>query len=159
VSGGNLPDRAERAAPDTSRSDDASGSAGAVPKAVLVVEDAETCASALEILFSSIAGLKIITASSAEHAWRLLEEDPAPIHALVTDVQLPDMDGFELIARVRTHAPLANLPIIVITGSTDLDVAQRLRSCGADAVFAKPYSPTLVRERLEQFLDHDIRSR
>jgi DNA-binding response OmpR family regulator len=134
-------------------------SGGDVPSTVLIVEDAETVASALEILFSSIPGLKIITASSAEQAWRLLDEGPEPIRALVTDVQLPEMDGFELIGRVRSHASFGSLPIIVITGLTDPDVARRLRSCGADAVFTKPYSPTQVREKLEQFLYHDFRTR
>jgi DNA-binding response OmpR family regulator len=134
-------------------------SGGDVPSTVLIVEDAETVASALEILFSSIPGLKIITASSAEQAWRLLDEGREPIRALVTDVQLPEMDGFELIGRVRSHALFSSLPIIVITGLTDPDVARRLRSCGADAVFTKPYSPTQVREKLEQFLYHDFRIR
>jgi two-component system, chemotaxis family, chemotaxis protein CheY len=121
-------------------------------RAVLVVEDAETCASTLEIIFSSIHDLKILLASSAEQAWELLESRHEDIRALVTDLHMPGMDGFELIEKVRANRSHAALPIVVITGSTDPHVSDRLRRRGVNAVFAKPYSPALVREKLEQLL-------
>ena len=119
---------------------------------MLVVEDAETCASTLEIIFSSIHDLKILLASSAEQAWDLLESRHDDIRALVTDLHMPGMDGFELIEKVRANGRHAALPIVVITGSTDPHVSDRLRRRGVNAVFAKPYSPALVREKLEQLL-------
>jgi two-component system chemotaxis response regulator CheY len=122
-------------------------------RVVLIVEDAETCASTLEIAFSSIEDLRIVTASSAEQAWRLIEAAPDDIRAIVTDVHMPGMDGLELIERVRKHRVHATLPIIVITGSTDPHAPERARRRGANAVFAKPYSPAVVREKLEQLLD------
>ena len=124
-------------------------------RAVLVVEDAETCASTLEIIFSSIHDLKILLASSAEQAWELLESRHEDIRALVTDLHMPGMDGFELIDKVRANRGHAALPIVVITGSTDPHVSDRLRRRGVNAVFAKPYSPALVREKLEQLLGND----
>ena len=124
--------------------------------AVLIVEDAETCASTLEIIFSSIHGLKILLASSAEQAWDLLENQHADIRAIVTDLHMPGMDGFELIDRVRANGLYAAIPILVITGSTDPHVSDRLRRRGVNAVFAKPYSPALVREKLEQLLANEI---
>jgi CheY-like chemotaxis protein len=124
--------------------------------AVLIVEDAETCASMLEIIFSSISGLKVLTADSAERAWELLESRDQDIRALVTDLHMPGMDGFELIDRVRTNRWHAQMPIVVITGSTDPHVSDRLRRRGVNAVFAKPYSPALVREKLEQLLGNEI---
>ena len=124
-------------------------------RAVLIVEDAETCASTLEIIFSSISGLKILMADSAERAWELLESRHDNIRALVTDLHMPGMDGFELIDRVRTNQQHAGMPIVVITGSTDPHVSDRLRQRGVNAVFAKPYSPAVVREKLEQLLGND----
>lgn len=122
---------------------------------VLIVEDAETCASTLEIVFSSVRGLKILTADSAERAWELLESQD-DIRVLVTDLHMPGMDGFELIDRVRANELCAKLPIVVITGSTDPYVSDRLRLRGVNAVFAKPYSPALVREKLEQLLGTEM---
>jgi two-component system, chemotaxis family, chemotaxis protein CheY len=123
---------------------------------VLIVEDAETCASILEIIFSSIRGLKILTASSAERALQLLENRQEHIRVLVTDLHMPGMDGFELIDRVRSGETHAAMPIVVITGSTDPHVSDRLRRRGVNAVFGKPYSPALVREKLEQLLGNEM---
>jgi two-component system, chemotaxis family, chemotaxis protein CheY len=120
------------------------------------VEDAETCASTLEIIFSSIRGLRILIAASAERAWELLESQHQDIRALVTDLHMPGMDGFELIDRVRSNRLHGGMPIIVITGSTDPHISDRLHQRGANAVFAKPYSPALVREKLEQLLGNEI---
>lgn len=124
-----------------------------MPKVVLIVEDAEFCAATLEILFGSIWNVKIMTASSAEQAWELLRNPAEPIGAMVTDLNMPGMDGFELIDRVRADANHAGLPIMVITGSIEPDVPERLRRRGVDAVFAKPFSPARVREKLEQLID------
>jgi len=129
---------------------------GTARRAVLIVEDAETCASTLEILFSSIRDLKILTAATAEQAWKFLEDRGENIQAIVTDLHMPGMDGFDLIDRVRANQRHSTLPIVVITGSTDPDVPERLRRCGVDAIFAKPYSPALVREKLEQLLSDDM---
>ena len=68
---------------------------------------------------------------------------------------MPGMDGFELIDRVRANRQHARLPIVVITGSTDPHVSDRLRKRGVNAIFAKPYSPALVREKLEQLLGNE----
>jgi two-component system, chemotaxis family, chemotaxis protein CheY len=123
---------------------------------VLIVEDADTCASTLEIVFSTIRGLKVLMAPSAERAWQMLEDRGGEIRVLVTDLHMPGMDGFELIERVRTNKLHAAMPIVVITGSTDPHVSDRLRQSGVDAVFAKPYSPALVREKLEQLLGNEM---
>jgi len=126
------------------------------PGAVLIVEDAETCASTLEIIFSSIRGLRVLTAASAERAWELIESRDQDIRAIVTDLHMPGMDGFDLIDRVRANSAHAGLPIVVITGSTDPHVSDRLRGRGVSAIFAKPYSPAVVREKLEQLLRNEI---
>jgi CheY-like chemotaxis protein len=127
----------------------------AMQRAVLIVEDAEICASTLEILFSSIEGLKVVSAPDAEKAWEFLESQAEEIGAVVTDLHMPGMDGFELMDRVRADARHAGLPIIVITGCTDPEVTQSAVDHGANAVFIKPYSPAAVREKLERLLNDD----
>ena len=65
---------------------------------------------------------------------------------------MPHMDGFELIERVRAGGPGTRVPIIVVSGDSDPDTPERVRRLGADAYFAKPYSPAAVRETLERLL-------
>jgi CheY-like chemotaxis protein len=65
------------------------------------------------------------------------------------------MDGFELIARVRSQPRNPPLPIVVISGDNDPRTLARLAELGADAYFPKPYSPAEVRQKLEQLLNGD----
>ena len=74
----------------------------------------------------------------------------ADITALVTDLHLPRMDGFQLIAAVRAGS---DMPIMVISGDNDPRTLERLVTLGASAYFPKPYSPSQVRQRLEELID------
>ncbi|MGH9723083.1 MAG: response regulator [Bryobacteraceae bacterium] len=122
-------------------------------RTVLIVEDAETCASTLEIALLAIPNVDVITAVSGSTAWQILQAHE--VSAVLTDLHLPQMDGFELIGRLRAAPRFANLPIIVLSGDSDPDTPDRLRSLGADAYFVKPYSPAAVRETLERLLHAD----
>ncbi len=120
---------------------------------VLIVEDAEPCATTLEIAFLSLNNVSVTVASSGHEAWRVLESDAAgAVDALVTDLQMPRMDGFELIERVRSDRRYRRLPIIALSGDSDPEIPTRIRRLGVDAFFAKPYSPAAVRQKLEQLL-------
>jgi len=123
---------------------------------VLIVEDVDTVASTLEIALSSMPDLDVTTTASGEQAWRLIESRTRPLAAIVTDLEMRGMDGFELIERVRAHPVHGSVPIVVITGSSDPDAPERVRQLGGNAFFVKPYSPGLVRETLEQLLNHDM---
>jgi PleD family two-component response regulator len=75
------------------------------------------------------------------------------VSALITDLHLPRMDGFELIARVRSEPRHSRLPILVISGDSDSKTPERALRLGANAFFAKPYSPAAVRLKLEQLMN------
>jgi CheY-like chemotaxis protein len=120
---------------------------------VLIVEDADTCASTLEIVFSPL-GVSVITAMNGEQAIRLLEDGDHHLAAIVTDLEMRGMDGFELIERVRGHRVHGRIPIMVITGTSDPEAQERVQKLGANAFFTKPYSPAAVRETMEQWLTH-----
>jgi CheY-like chemotaxis protein len=122
-------------------------------RTLLIVEDVETNATTLEMTFSAL-DVSVVTARSGEQAWRLLEDGVHDLAAVVTDLEMRGMDGFELIGRVRAHSVHRNVPIMVITGTSDPDAAERVHQLGANAFFGKPYSPTLVRQKMEQLLNH-----
>ena len=121
-------------------------------RTVLIVEDVETCASTLEIILSAL-DVTVVTARSGEQAWRLLQDGAYDLAAIVTDLEMRGMDGFELIERIRADDAHRSVPIMVITGTSDPDAAKRVQKLGANAFFTKPYSAVLVREKLEQWLD------
>lgn len=120
-------------------------------RTVLIVEDADLCRDALELALMGIPELTLKIVGTAEEALRQLSA--GDISALVTDLNLPAMDGFELIEKIRSEPARAGLPILVISGDSDPRTPARLVRLGADAYFPKPYSPAEVRSKLERLLD------
>lgn len=120
-------------------------------RTVLIVEDTDLCLDALEVALTQVPGVRVRTVGTAEQALRCLAEDD--FCALVTDLHLPQMDGFELIQAVRSQPQRSSLPILVISGDSDPRTPARLAGLGANAYFPKPYSPAEVRSRLEQLID------
>src|ERR1700733_8522796 len=112
---------------------------------VLIVDDAEQCAETLEVALFGLPGVDIVAAESAEAALRMVVQ--RRICAVITDLHLPRMSGFELIRRVRETPSYSHVPILVISGDSDPGTPDRLRSLGADAFFPKPYSPSAVRKK------------
>jgi CheY-like chemotaxis protein len=121
-----------------------------VARTVLIVEDSDTSADTLEIALLSLPDVSVAHAASGRKAWQLIQNQG--VAAIVTDLHMPLMDGFELIERVRAAGGAARVPIIVISGDSDPGTPERVRRLGADAYFAKPYSPAAVRETLERLL-------
>lgn len=120
-------------------------------RTVLVVEDADLCSATLEIALQSVPGLAVKSAASSEEALEILERDP--VSALITDLHLPRMGGLELIALARALPRASRLPIVVISGDSDPRTPERVLGAGADAFFAKPYSPAAVRQKLEHLMN------
>jgi len=121
--------------------------------AVLIVEDSENSAATLEIAFLAIPGVSVRMASSGLEALRILDGDGGGVRAVVTDLNMPRMDGFELIRRIRQNRKLYATPIIVVSADTDPDTPDRIAQLGVSAFFSKPYSPAQVRRKLEQILN------
>jgi CheY-like chemotaxis protein len=120
---------------------------------VLIVEDSENSAAMLEIALLGMPGIAVLVAPTALDALRILNGPDSAVRAIVTDLNMPRMDGFELIRRVRGDARLAATPIIVVSADTDPATPQKVADLGVRAFFSKPYSPTQVRRKIEQILD------
>jgi len=121
-------------------------------RSVLIVEDSENSAAMLEIAFQGIPGTSVLTTNCALEALRILDGGN-PVRVLVTDLNMPRMDGFELIRQVRSNQNLSGMPIIVVSADTDPATPDRIAALGVQAFFPKPFSPALVRRKLEQLLD------
>ena len=122
-------------------------------RTVLIVEDSPQMAANLEIALSTLETMEVRVAGSGAEALRWLEAQPdGGVAAVVTDLDMPRVDGFELIERLRSNLRFASTPIIVSSGSTDPDSPVRAMRLGADAYFTKPYSPGELRKKLETLL-------
>ena len=115
---------------------------------ILIVEDAEICRDALEVALMKAPNLRVRSVTTAEEALQWLAAND--VSALVTDLRLPSMDGFALIEEVRARR--RSLPIVVISGDSDPKIPAQVADLGANAYFAKPYSPAAVLNKLEELI-------
>jgi len=126
---------------------------GGSGRAILIVEDSENSAAMLEMAFLGIPDVEVVQAASGIEALRILDAAATPVRAVVTDLNMPRMDGFELIRRIRGDQRLRATPIIVVSADTDPATPERVAALGVDAFFPKPFSPAQVRRTLEQLLN------
>ncbi|MCU0246864.1 MAG: response regulator [Bryobacter sp.] len=124
---------------------------GGPARRILVVDDAAACVETLQAALSAIPGLAITFVPDAESAVSAMNQ--APFAALITDINLPLMDGVELVSRIRADERSGSIPVIVVSGDPDPEATRRALLAGANAFFAKPFSPSAVRRMLEELLD------
>ena len=106
---------------------------------VLVVEDNRVMADVMRFNFNR-AGFDASVAYNGKVAWNLLQIEEFQL--LVTDYQMPEMDGKELCRRIRAEARFANLPIILLTAKgLELDRERLTRDLGVSLILYKPFSP------------------
>jgi len=122
-------------------------------RSVLIVDDSENAAATLEIALLAIPGLSVTLASSGLEALRILRRPGQTVQAIVTDLNMPRMDGYELIRQLRRDDRYCATPIVVVSADVDPATPQRVAQMGVSAFFSKPYSPAEVRRKVEQILN------
>lgn len=100
------------------------------PKRILVVEDSVTSRALLRNLMTSL-GYQVTTAADGQEAWEVISRDPH--HLVITDVEMPRMDGFELTRRIKGSPALRSIPVILVTSLESPEDVQRGIEAGADA--------------------------
>jgi PAS domain S-box-containing protein len=115
---------------------------------ILVVEDN---ADMREFLRQIIAEDYLVeTAENGAQAWQVARTRPPD--AIVSDVMMPEMDGYELVARLKADAQLKKIPVVLLTAKASREeVVEGLRS-GADDYLGKPFAPAELKARLESVL-------
>ncbi len=93
---------------------------------------------------------RVLTAASGPEALNLLQEQPANL--LLVDIKMPDMDGFEVLARVQKDHP--ELPVIVISGHGDIQTAVQAVKAGAYDFLEKPLDRSRLLVTIQNCLAH-----
>jgi diguanylate cyclase (GGDEF)-like protein len=125
---------------------------------VLVADDSKVIRKAVSKILGN--DFELVEAEDGEIAWNQLGKE-GRIEVLMTDIEMPKLDGYGLICRVRAadHGHLRELPIIVITGAEDDVTRERAYACGATDFITKPIDGVqlLARARAHAKLDEAVR--
>jgi signal transduction histidine kinase/CheY-like chemotaxis protein len=132
-------------------------------KSFLVVDDSEDTIAMLRELLR-VAGANVTTATNGADALRIAEENEFDV--ILSDISMPEMDGFEFLQRLRKIDGRRNVPVVAITGFGRNDDIARARAAGFYSHLTKPLNLKALAEVLQQLarersapdtsVDHDV---
>ena len=110
------------------------------PVVLVVEDDAEMNQLQCELL--DVHGFDSLAAHTGAEALELCDEKTTD--AVLLDLMMPEMDGYETCRRLRSRGAADRLPIIMITALDSEDCRQKGLDAGADAYFTKPFDPDQI---------------
>ncbi len=117
---------------------------------ILIAEDERHIRLALSLLLRQ-EGYEVEMAADGDEALhKLVHPDAPPFHLLITDIQMPELDGLELIDRL--HERQITIPVIVITGYGNRKAAGKARRRRCAAYLDKPFQPEEILRRVADVL-------
>ena len=122
----------------------------AEPLVLIVEDDLSTRVMYREYL--TLSGFRTIDAHNGRQA--LAKAQELLPNAVLTDLAVPGMDGFEFCRALRQFADTQSIPILAVTGHSEyLDEPDRFRQAGISQVLTKPCSPDVIAQELWRLLD------
>ena len=128
------------------------GSAKRAPT-VYFIDDSATMREVIKIAFRR-ENISVITAGDAASA--IAQFDQNPPDAVITDVIMPDQDGYSVCSQIKQHERFSRTPVILMSGVVNKNVADKAVSVGADELIRKPFQPVDLIARVKSFLEPRI---
>jgi two-component system, cell cycle response regulator len=119
----------------------------AAPSARLLVVDDDPINRRLLASYLERLGHTVVTAVDGARGWRQLHTGD-PFDVVLLDVLMPELDGYEVLGLIRGDPALRHLPVIMISAVEETDSIARCIELGADDYLPKPFSPVLLRARI-----------
>jgi len=114
----------------------------------LIVDDSRAMRIILRRTLASCGYDEIIDAENGVAALETLDRGAIPDIAFV-DWNMPEMNGIELVRALRANSRFAPMALVVVTSETALECLQEAIEAGADEYVMKPFTPAILREKLE----------
>ncbi len=115
---------------------------------VLVVDDQLTMRSLVRNGLQQLGVVEVAEAADGEEALRSMVAKPPNL--VITDFNMPKLDGLGLLRAIRGHPPIKATAVIMLTGRADRDLVQRAVQFGVNNYLAKPFTVATLREKIEQ---------
>lgn len=124
------------------------GSVYSTPR-ILVCDDSKSVREAASRVLTD-AGYHTVIVSDGWEAWNALHNEEFDL--LLTDLEMPRMNGYELVQEVKRDSVLQEIPIVVLSSRTGETSRERVRQAGADCFVTKPIKPLVLLKAIREFL-------
>ena len=125
--------------------------AGVPDPALLVVDDNEDNRYTLSLQLNAQGYHNIAIATNGREALSVLHSKPFDL--VLLDIMMPELNGYEVLERMRSSPELRNIPVIMISAIGELASVVRCIELGAEDYLPKPFEPTLLRARVYASLE------
>lgn len=113
---------------------------------ILIVDDSPTMRTAVEETLRSAGFSSINTASDGTQAWEILKTQQVDI--VISDLDMPQMDGLELLAKLRNSEDSAITGFIILSANNETEKVKEAIRLGVDAYIIKPFQQNILLDRV-----------
>jgi two-component system chemotaxis response regulator CheY len=117
---------------------------------VLIVDDQNSVRQMTRITLEELGIRQIHEAENGKDAFQTATLQP--IDLIISDFNMPEMDGLALLRAVRGHQAIRKLPFILLTGRGDRELVVKAAQAGVNNYLVKPFTTPILREKIEQVL-------
>lgn len=119
---------------------------------LLCVDDNPYIREAIGFILSR-ASFEVTSAADGREALQIIASAAEPFQLLITDYDMPELNGLELVRALRAAAN--PLPVMVISGSLDDEAIAQFEALGVWRILPKPFMPQTIVESVEEYLDRE----
>ena len=113
---------------------------------ILIVEDVKLNREIIKRILCN--EYDILEAQNGQEALNIMDDKAAGLSAVLLDLSMPVMNGFEVLSHMRADPKLKQLPVIVTTGQTEDSSEVKALQMGANDYVSKPYNAAIIRQRI-----------
>lgn len=117
---------------------------------ILIAEDSSTMRSLIVSTISAMGDYQLIEAANGFEALRILPREKVDL--VITDINMPDINGLELISFIKNNPNYKNTPLFIISTEGSEKDRDKGLSLGADAYLVKPFNPIELQDLVRQYL-------
>jgi len=121
-------------------------------KRIIVVDDSEMIRN-FHCYILKTAGFQVMSAVDGADALEKIYSSEEPIDMVVTDINMPNMDGYTFIERLREDEQYEEIPIIIISTEDELKDMERGYEAGANIYIVKPTEPEVMVENVRMLME------
>lgn len=119
-------------------------------KKILIAEDSSTMRSLIVSTIAAMGDFDIVEAANGFEALRILPREKVDL--VITDINMPDINGLELVSFIKGNANYRSTPLFIISTEGSERDREKGLALGADAYLVKPFSPGELQSLITKFL-------
>jgi two-component system chemotaxis response regulator CheY len=121
-----------------------------VPKKILIAEDSPTMRSLIVSTIGAMGEFETVEAANGFEALRILPREKVDL--IITDINMPDINGLELVSFIRNNENYRTTPLLIISTEGSERDRERGLALGANAYLVKPFVPQQLQELVRKYL-------